>query len=278
LETFDTKIAGERKKVSQLCSDKEYHYNDMIAYKIAAFADRESNIGMGKYAVTDMDAVKKTAKRMHHWISIDRLGSQAWLVSILQQLKDIVKRATMLGDEISASAIRLLAVMQLFAMQDVHLTVARFFAVIERVFVRQSDHSKQFVHRIVRAVRESESVGIDAASFLAYLEARDIQPCAELLGQVRDMKRKLENRKTTTKKRSNTLLRTGQGQGQVEGGGDFPTKPRDRLFSVGEGEEGEHHPSSSFNSVTVTSGAHVTVSELQLSPLLEKVPRSPIRH
>ncbi len=66
------------------------------------------------------------------------------------------------------------------------LTEEAFFIIVEKT-IDPEEHRQLIFHRVLKFTREA--VGIGPEAFMRYLEERDIQPCPELLTQIRQMKR-----------------------------------------------------------------------------------------
>jgi len=142
-------------------------------------------------AARDMKIVAKRAKKIRYWIVCERLQNAEWIRKFFPAFRDIVRRASMQGGEsIPHSAIRLLSVAQLFVMEGVLIDKEAFYIMLEAIITNNADYAKPSVNRIIGAVRES--IQIDPESFLAYLVKQDIIPCAELTGQVRELRKKRE--------------------------------------------------------------------------------------
>jgi len=153
--------------------------------------EHQGGVGGAIQAARDMKIVAKRAKKIRYWVACDRLQNAAWVRNFFPAFRDIVRRASMQGGEsIPHSAVRLLAVAQMFVMEDVPIDKDTFYIMLEAVISKHTDHAKASVSRIVGAIRESIQIGPEA--FLAYLVERDIIPCAELTGQVRELHKKRE--------------------------------------------------------------------------------------
>ena len=224
LQSYNELIAADRVRVGQLCSGKEYAFvsRDTLQLKQSLFhaletereaseqtraldkpnaaasgKDRESEKenqrggGGAIQAARDMKIVAKRAKKIRYWVACDRLQNATWIRHFYPAFRDLVRRANMQGGEdIPHSAIRLLSVAQMFVMEDVAIDEECFYIMLEAIVTKHSDHAKASVNRIVGAIRES--IQITPQAYLAYLLGKDIIPCPELTGQVRELRKKKE--------------------------------------------------------------------------------------
>lgn len=178
-------------KVFQFGLDcKETDWSEDIKIKYDCFVTDGTDDGYGKLGVNfqvDMASMRHRLKDKNFEIKCENLLRHKWFVTIVVKLKEKIETVF---TPIPMSCFKfLLAVKEMLVLgQD--LTIPVFFSLVAAT-VAPEDHKDVFIHRTLKSVRDSLKIHPD--TFLEYLEKEEIQPCPELLSQVRSHRKKIVN-------------------------------------------------------------------------------------
>mmetsp|Transcript_9063 Transcript_9063/g.13631 ORF Transcript_9063/g.13631 Transcript_9063/m.13631 type:complete len:945 (+) Transcript_9063:119-2953(+) len=137
---------------------------------------------LGSSLSYDIHCARRKAKHKLYCRKIENLTKAAWFINILTRMKENANRT---NHHIPISFMKFLAVLLHIFMYGYELTERLFYDVMERTIEHQ-DHKEIVVHRALKAIREH--IRIDPEDFFEYLDSQSIQPCSELLVQIREIR------------------------------------------------------------------------------------------
>jgi hypothetical protein len=196
------------------CLDRDWEAE--IGQKFNSFKlDGEDSEG-GKLGVNffvDMANMRREIKDWRFKQNIESILKAKWFIIILVKLRE---KLDTLFTPIPPSCFKLLLAMKRVLMLGHEITVPVFYTLVSALILSE-DHKDVMVHRTLKSICDVLRIRPD--EFLHYLEEKDIQPCPELLSQVRQYRKQA----VMTAKRfglvaggKNTLLNTNSRRGKFE--------------------------------------------------------------
>ncbi len=176
-------ISEKRKIVVNVYKDREFEWSNNMQTKLESFKEIEDI-----KSITSELYFKKMrfhAQAKQRAKCMENLLKYPWFAELITKLKENAKRT---GQQIPLSCLKLLVIFNHLIVTNWTLTSQIFYDVIESCITDPQEHAKIIVHKILKAFRDALNIGPEA--FLKYLNDKNIQPCAELLSQVRKIKRK----------------------------------------------------------------------------------------
>lgn len=168
------------------CKEKDWERD--IKLKYDCFVMQGQDRGGEKLGVNfhvDMYYMRNRIKDSYFEIKMENLLNNKWFVVLVLKLREKVETVF---TPIPESCFKfLLAVKELFVLGQ-SLTKEVFYTILEATVIAE-DHKDIIIHRTLKTVRDVLQIAPD--QFLFYLEKREIQPCPELLSQVRQHRKKI---------------------------------------------------------------------------------------
>ena len=137
---------------------------------------------LGKNLMVDLLSMKRRAKHRIYCKKMEALSKSVWFISLLTKMRDHSRKSF---QRVPLSLYKFLSIVQILLMYGWTITTELFWQILEKT-IESQDHKEIIVHRALKAVRDY--LEIDVETFMNYLEKNDIQPCSELLAQVREIK------------------------------------------------------------------------------------------
>jgi hypothetical protein len=184
-EEFSNVDSHEYKKMVALMNQKEFNRTTLIKTLNDCFLMEGSDPKLGKLGSTlmvDLMSMKRKARHRIYCQKMESLSKAVWFTLIVTKLKDHTKKSF---QRIPQCLYKLLAVIHILLMYAWPLTPDLFWILLDRT-IDPVDHKEIIVHRTLKAIREY--VKISPEQFMSYLDSHGIQPCTELLSQLREMK------------------------------------------------------------------------------------------
>jgi len=119
------------------------------------------------------------AEEIYQNMLLNQLSKHNWFITSVTKIQATSRR---INHVISISCYRFLMVCQVILMYGFEIDNLLFYNIIEKT-IHNSDHSNVDVYRILK--NAIDSIGVKLEDFLQYLNAREIQPCADMLAHVR---------------------------------------------------------------------------------------------
>jgi hypothetical protein len=184
-ESFANIYANEFHKMQVVMHGKDFDRPEIIKTMQKMFTMDGVDHALGKRGHNAMVDIASMKRRVSHSIyckKMDFVCASMWFVTLLTRMRDHCRRT---NHPLPQSCFKFLGALYLIIQYGYDITQAIFYDILEQTVLDQ-DHKEIVVHRALRAVREH--ILIDAETFLEYLNSRSIQPCSELLAQVREMR------------------------------------------------------------------------------------------
>lgn len=138
----------------------------------------------GKSILELLHSYEKEAALAHKSMLLSNLASNSWFVVHVTKFKDHLHRT---NHETPENCFKFLVVVQSLLMEGYKLTEDVFYATVEATLTVSEEYSRSDVNSAIKVVRES--IGIGPRKFLKYLEKKSIEPCPDLLIQLRSYRR-----------------------------------------------------------------------------------------
>jgi hypothetical protein len=188
--------AQQRQAVNETCQNKEFFraldtLENLNCFQMDGYDRNDESARLGVSAAKDLKFMRKNAVMNSQHKIMSRLLTAKWFTHIVAKTRDYMKR---MNNNIPVCCLKFLTVFQYLLSYDYPLTVELFYKVLEACIVIKEDHIRNIVHVVVRAVRDA--LKISPQDFLTYLEGRNIQPCPELLNQIRALAAALSQNQT----------------------------------------------------------------------------------
>lgn len=184
-ESFANIYANEFHKMQVVMHGKEFDRPEIIKTMQKMFTMDGVDHALGKrghHAMVDVASMKRRVKHAIYCKKMDFVCASMWFVTLLTRMRDHCRRT---NHPLPQSCFKFLGATYLIIQYGYDITQAIFYEILEQTIL-DDDHKEIVVHRALRAVREH--ILIDPEAFLEYLNSRGIQPCSELLAQVREMR------------------------------------------------------------------------------------------
>ncbi len=181
-EEFSSIYADEYHQINVLMDGKDFDRPAVIKemHRLFSMDGEDPKFGKrGSNVVVDVASMKRRVKHAIYCRKMECVVEAMWFVTLLTRMRDHCKRT---NHPMPASCFKFLSALYMMIQYGFEVTHNLFYEILERT-IRDEDHKGIVVHRALRAVREH--IRIDAEHFLEYLNSRGIQPCSELLAQVR---------------------------------------------------------------------------------------------
>lgn len=175
----------EYRKMNAIMNQKDFNRTTFIKTLHDCFMMDGSDRKLGKLGSTlmvDLLSMKRRARHKIYCQKMESLSKAIWFTTIITKLKDHSKKSY---QKTPISLYKFLGVIHILLMYGWTFTVDLFWLLIEKTIDPQ-DQKEIIVHRTIKAVREYLKISPDI--FLKYLDSNGIQPCSELLAQIREMK------------------------------------------------------------------------------------------
>jgi hypothetical protein len=175
----------EYRKMNAILNQKDFNRTTLMKTLHDCFLMDGSDRKLGKLGSTlmvDLLSMKRRAKHRIYCQKMESLSKAIWFTTILTKLKDHNKKSF---QRIPTSVYKFLGVIHVLLMYGWPFTSDLFWLLMEKTIDPQ-DHKEIIVHRTIKAVREYLKISPD--DFMKYLDSYGIQPCSELLAQIREMK------------------------------------------------------------------------------------------
>lgn len=184
-EAFANIYANEFHKMKVVMNGKDFDRPEVIKAMQKMFSMDGVDHAYGKRghnAMVDIASMKRRVKHAIYCKKMDFICASMWFVTMITRMRDHCRRT---NHPLPQSCFKFLGAVYLIIQYGYEITQALFYDILEQTILDE-DHKEIVVHRALRAIREH--ILIDAESFLNYLNSRGIQPCSELLVQVRENK------------------------------------------------------------------------------------------
>ncbi len=153
---------------------------NMACFEMEGRDRANPNNRLGVNVAKDLQYMRKNAAENKFNKIMGRLLAAKWFCSIVYRFRDYMRR---MNNNVPVCCLKFLVILQYLLSYDFPLTKPLFYQVLERTVVVKEDHIRSIVHLVLRAARDA--IKISPQEFLEYLESRGIQPCPELLNQIR---------------------------------------------------------------------------------------------
>jgi hypothetical protein len=184
-EEFSNVDSHEYQKMNAIMNQKEFNRTTFIKTLHECFLMDGSDRKLGKLGSTlmvDLMSMKRKAKHRIYCQKMESLSKAVWFTIIITKLKEHAKKSF---QRIPICLYKLLAVIHILLMYNWTISQEIFWILLDKT-MDPADHKEIIVHRTIKAIREY--VKISPEAFMSYLESHGIQPCTELLSQIREMK------------------------------------------------------------------------------------------
>lgn len=172
--------------LTELCGDISFRNSIDLRAKIESFTiDGDTSCSAVSSTKKTLHKLEQSAKNRIWRDSMELLLDSSWFVNFVSKLREGTKR---LSTPIPTGSLKFLVVTKYIIVFGWKLDASLFYRIMELCVTDLDEHRKLIVHKILKAARDE--VGISSESFLAYLESKNIQPCPELLSQIRAVKSK----------------------------------------------------------------------------------------
>ena len=191
-ENSTARIQQVEQLFSQALLDKKTDWENDIKIKFECLVFEGEDKRWGKLGInyyTDMANMRQRYADFQFNTYIENLFKSKWFMNLVIKLRE--KLETLFQPPPISCFKFLLAIKQVLGLGH-SLTAAIFYELLESLVLKE-DHKDVIVHRILKSIRDVLSIRDD--DFLTYLEKNEIQPCPELLSQVRSLKKQMMAKK-----------------------------------------------------------------------------------
>eukprot|EP01034_Spumella_vulgaris_P036924 gene36924-45551_t len=177
----------QRQAANEVCQNKEFFraietLENLHCFQMDGYDRNDESNKLGVNVAKDIQYMRKNAALNSQLKIMSRLLATKWFCTIVAKTRDYMKR---MNNNIPICCLKFLTIFQYLLSYDYPLTVDLFYRVLESTVVIKEDYIRNIVHVVIKAARDA--LKISPQDFLAYLEGRNIQPCPELLNQIRAM-------------------------------------------------------------------------------------------
>ena len=184
-ERFGRIYSREYHDMNVLMNGKDFNRPEVMRemHRLFSMEGEDHRFGKrGQDARVDLSSMHRRVKHMLYCKKMEKVCEAMWFVTVLTRMRDHCRRT---NHPLPISCFKFLGAVYMIIQYGFEVTEGVFYNILEQT-VEEQDHKEIIVHRALRAIREHLS--IDAETFLDYLNSRSIQPCSELLAQVRQIR------------------------------------------------------------------------------------------
>jgi hypothetical protein len=188
LENMSHKLDQKNKFFQHNLTVKETDWEENIQFKndCLLLDGEDPSLGkLGKNFYTDMQSMRNRIKSLEFNTEMNNLLREKWYIIMVVKFKE--KLETMFTPVPKSCFKFLLALKQVLLLGQA-LSNHVFYSILENTVLHE-DHKDVVLHRTVSSVRDVLHIKPD--TFLEYLEKKEIQPCPELLTQVRQFRKQM---------------------------------------------------------------------------------------
>jgi hypothetical protein len=195
----------ECQKMNAILNQKDFNRTTMMKTLHDCFLMEGSDRKLGKLGSTlmvDLLSMKRRAKHRIYCQKMESLSKAVWFITILTKLRDHTKKSF---QKIPISLFKFLGIIHILLMYGWSFNTELFWMLIDNhddssshshsnshsnnpkmKTIEPQDHKEIIVHRTIKAIREYLKISPEV--FMKYLDSHGIQPCSELLAQIREIK------------------------------------------------------------------------------------------
>lgn len=173
--------------MTAILNQKDFNRTDFIKTLQDCFLmdGNDPKLGrLGSTLMVDLLSMKRKAKHRIYCRKMEHLSKAVWFTTILVKLKEHTKKSF---QKVPPSLYKFLSVIHVILMYGWSLSVELFWSLMEKT-IEPQDQKEIVVHRTIKAIREYLKISPEV--FMQYLDSHGIQPCSELLAQIREIKQK----------------------------------------------------------------------------------------